>query len=264
MRHLILLSILVLAPITLSACSCSGPNHSFLQHAVLGFARTDRRPTVIRARVDSSYVLDQRVPLANLVVQEVLVGFTPPDTISALGQDGLNCNSPLTELVVGREYYFFFRAIDVGAHLPTDSIADYEVYNYGICATGSVAIEDSLVTGHIGWDVSEMDSASFRLWLDRSIEEGRVITSTRPEPFGGERPRLFPNPTSEAVTVNFSTVQTVDQIGVYDATGRLLFVREPRAVGTAYEISLAGLKPGVYTVMLTSSGGRLTQRIIVR
>ena len=79
---------------------------------------------------------------------------------------------------------------------------------------------------------------------------------------------LYPNPATQMVTIELSAQEGSKVSGnIFDNTGRLImsgvFDEVIQSTNNSYQIDIATLKPGVYTVMVTIDGDTTTHKLIV-
>jgi len=98
-----------------------------------------------------------------------------------------------------------------------------------------------------------------------SFNLGRVIvreveTSTE-EPLIGQNLRLYPNPVGEVLYI--TSRDPVDQLEVFDVTGKLMHSKKISGIRRRYQLNLQPLPPGMYLIKISlGDEGSTTQKII--
>jgi hypothetical protein len=82
------------------------------------------------------------------------------------------------------------------------------------------------------------------------------------EPVSKLRFKLFPNPASNSVTIEFPESIGNARVTLFDVTGRLSYSESVSLLGT--DINLKGLDPGVYFVRVETANGSHTEKLIVK
>ncbi|ANW95412.1 hypothetical protein AXE80_03565 [Wenyingzhuangia fucanilytica] len=97
------------------------------------------------------------------------------------------------------------------------------------------------------------------VWKDfGTIVEGDITLSTN-EVEKEFNFNIYPNPTSDVVTINSNQLNDAS-VSVYDITGELLFVN--KLEGSSSNIDISNLISGVYMFKIETSKGQFTKRII--
>ncbi len=73
---------------------------------------------------------------------------------------------------------------------------------------------------------------------------------------------IFPNPTSEIVTIN--SVDTINAVAVYSIDGRLVATYRNPQVNNQFTINVQNYSVGIYTLNVTTDNGNFTKKVIVR
>jgi PKD repeat protein len=75
--------------------------------------------------------------------------------------------------------------------------------------------------------------------------------------------RLFPNPTADALTVDWSATNAqVLEIQLFDLSGRLLFSAQPAAGAAAQPLSLGVFPQGIYQLRVRFAGGAVSRAVV--
>lgn len=83
---------------------------------------------------------------------------------------------------------------------------------------------------------------------------------------GGSSLNIFPNPTSEQVTVSFNSNTSADyHLTLLDAAGREVMVKDGKAVegANAINVDLKSVAKGVYMINLLQGDNKMTEKVIV-
>ena len=72
--------------------------------------------------------------------------------------------------------------------------------------------------------------------------------------------QLYPNPTKDTINLSIPDSTIIDQIDLFDLTGRKVQTFDP----TRRSFNLTKLKTGVYIISVSSSGGTFNKKIVLR
>lgn len=75
--------------------------------------------------------------------------------------------------------------------------------------------------------------------------------------------RVYPNPSTGAITVDFSEFRGPSVIEIYDVQGRLVHREQPQTPGDVYEIDLVGIGKGLYALVVISEGKRTSALLTI-
>ena len=107
------------------------------------------------------------------------------------------------------------------------------------------------------WDSTFLQRLAYYDWIDVS----KPISITEPAPSASVALSIFPNPVSGVVTI--SATSAMQQLSIYDITGRL--VASPSPAGERVVFDTGTLPQGVYLVRaLLRDGGVRTGKVVVR
>ncbi|MCB0637197.1 MAG: T9SS type A sorting domain-containing protein [Lewinella sp.] len=243
MRHLLILLLLAALPATLLPCSCAPFPDTFCE--VL-----QGNEILITGEVLSKYVRYQdgnpdnwSVPLMDVKIETTLAGEPLGiDTISLVGQDGLNCNAWIGDFEMGQRLLIAIPAWSLGS---TNWYPDFPLPNhraFPLFGCGqyflNLSANDQL-SGPIRPGVNVLDLSTFISELDQCLLGTATVENQR------ERLRVFPNPATDRITLDYQAEQpSVWQ--VFHAQGQLLETLRLEGAGQQQEIDIAHWPAGVY------------------
>lgn len=199
---------------------------------------------VIRGTVESKSGYYMDVVIKDNILGEIEQG----DTITILGQDGLNCNEFLGWFEPGMDVIL---ALNYSGWEPG-------VYDLSGCGKFFLFVENEMVTGNIAQDQSPIGYEEFR-----NTFEGHCagITSAGEAP-GALRPVVFPNPTADVVNISNLSPDSQHLISFFDLSGKLL--REEIAGGAGnYQVNTGNLPAGIYILRIRSAAVVFSQKIVI-
>ncbi len=179
------------------------------------------------------------------VVEDLQNGL--PESLTILGQDGLNCNEWLSNFEAGNHYI-------VGIN---ESYWEEEVYDLSGCGKFWLSVTGDKVQGNIAEGIQEQNYEVFR----QSLAECAAISSAE-EP-GLPDIRVFPNPTSGELYLNGMEPEAAIDYAVYNLSGQILGQGKISA-GSSPSLSLNGLPAALYVLRLQTGKAILTKRVILQ
>lgn len=245
---------------SLSACSC-GTMRSFCEMTTDLFATYPDSSVVAHARYLGLRTPLQRVYLHDFELISTLRGIVVTDTISLLGQDGLNCNGPIIEMDAGSEYVMLYATNEFGVDQQFPEYENpYSVYHFFGCGHAALRLEEGLVRGDIAPGVGEIAFDELMDDLDECATEG-TVSDFNPESIRNSV-RVFPNPATERITVAWAGRAT--GIEVLDITGRVRLSATSVGLREQHEFDVSQLPAGVYVVRLAAAQGVVARKVVVK
>lgn len=182
------------------------------------------------------------------------------DTITLIGQDGVNCATGLDEFSAGTDFIFYTYGFN--AFLPEEVTAQLEHIATELdgCGRSYLFVEGEQVTGPIRPGVQTAPLDEFIETLDNCIA---VPTDTEEvDPLA--EVVVAPNPTTEVITL-FHDGLSLDQVQLYNAVGALIATDQQliQASSGGYELPVRDLPPGLYTVVIYAEEQRRALRVVV-
>ncbi len=118
------------------------------------------------------------------------------------------------------------------------------------------------VTNAIGNNQGGEETYSY-LQLDNVCINGMPLTAVR-NPTGGQSIRLFPNPTSGGLTLEFAgEVPSAGAVQILDLYGRVMHTERLLPSQQSHQLSISSLTAGMYFVRVTEGGNPVwTQRVV--
>jgi len=110
-------------------------------------------------------------------------------------------------------------------------------YVYASCTDGGVMVLETTAVG---------------------VQEPQGVEGSRPEL------RVMPNPARELVRVRLGPLGGDSRLGLYDASGKRVLMRQIGNEATSIELRLDGLSSGLYFVRLETKNGVLDSKIVKR
>lgn len=234
---LTILLLTVLWKPNLNACTCARFDPVFCHNV-------SETSNVIRVHVlefVEFYLM--RVELLENLHQEI-----NSDTITILGQDGLNCGEIL------------------GGFTPGDTLIlalrnwweiDGEVYWYlDGCGRHYLSIQNEDVVGPITPFINQQTLDDFK---DNLFDCFEMISSVDESEISSEI-KVFPNPFNGTLNIVSDHVK-IESIDVFDFTGKLVERFEGRA-GTDVELSISMRKAGVYLFVFSTNKGVFREKVV--
>jgi hypothetical protein len=217
-------------------------------------------PHITFGRVLNKYVAGpNQAPLMDIEIVEWLKTEDPsPDTISVLGQDGLNCNESLSYFAVGDTVILALGYYGDGWH-PID-ISPHRIYNLSGCGRYFLHYTDGYVTGPIRPGVSDEPFADFKSGLETCI----LLTDTEEIPEEDVLVSLYPNPANDQLNLKIgSRIGAPDRLYFLNAYGQTISLKATRSEdGLITGVDVSALSPGLYFVVLEYGNSRRTKKWI--
>lgn len=136
--------------------------------------------------------------------------------------------------------------------------------NNTILGTGTIATGSANVTIPA---VSEGDVLTVTVTAFNHVPHIGTITITQASASLDESTlpgvSIYPNPTSDFISIHTTTDASVDMIMVYDMTGKIVFTHSNPVQGQ-FNIETSGWAKGTYNVQLSSFGKTNTSRVIIK
>ncbi len=76
--------------------------------------------------------------------------------------------------------------------------------------------------------------------------------------------KLYPNPASEYVNISFVNPSEKVSVVLYDQLGRVVYSKEMTSVNSEEQISLEGIRAGIYYVQITLESSKTTKKLLVK
>lgn len=235
------------------ACSCFYLSDYFC--VTLGLSsQFGGNPHITFGRVLNKYLAGpNEAPLLDVEVIEWLKTEDPsPDTISVLGQDGLNCNESLFYFEVGDTVVLALNYYGGGWH-PID-ISPHRIYDLSGCGRFFLHYSAGNIVGPIRPNVNSEPFPDFKDGLETCI----LLTDTEEAPAEDVLVDLFPNPASDQLNLKTDPrMGAPDRIYFVNALGQTLSLKSTSSNGgliTSADVST--LSPGLYFVVLEFGNSR--------
>lgn len=261
---------LLLLPNLASACSCFFTEY-FCDY--ISLYQSDEAPVSI-VRVDFlefRAAEDGRLPLYDLEILEVYAGtYAVGDTVSLLGQDGLNCNGPIIQMAAGEEYMLFFSESDQYFSAwfnPGEAINPYPIHDFPGCGDGAMRTNEDGVVGKLAEGVGFVAKDQFSALLLECLPGDFVLSEDDFDPDRGRiDARVYPNPAVDRLTVSLNQEVVVRDAQIFDLRGRRWgSVAWPASGSTRkFDLDLAELASGVYFLVVYTELGIVRERLVVR
>jgi len=248
-----------LAPSFMAACSCSSVP-PFCEMASGYFGADPGNAAIAKVKYLGSRNPVDMVHIYDFVRLETLRGGVTVDTISFVGQDGLNCLGPFIEVVEGAEYILLHSLVEGGwDDYLNGYVNPHSLYTYGGCGHVTLKLEGSIVSGKIAEDISEIPLEELMGDLDQCAEEG-TVSNQNPAHLSASV-RVFPNPVTEQLRISVPEGLTINTVSLIDLQGRKVAAR---IMNGGEEISVADLPAGVYVALLQTDKGLVRKRVVKR
>lgn len=106
------------------------------------------------------------------------------------------------------------------------------------------------------------DGKDSKIWID-NISFDQLVSLD--EPASATTTNLFPNPASDAVTVQFSETSGSANITMLDMTGRIVYQANNEAItANGHTIQTAGYEPGMYLVRTEQNGVLSVSQVVIK
>ena len=75
---------------------------------------------------------------------------------------------------------------------------------------------------------------------------------------------VYPNPTSDQISIDLTEVIRIDEIEVFDFSGRLVWEKKEKSTNFTQnlQINLSSYQNGMYLIRLTSNGKSLVKQVL--
>ncbi len=202
---------------------------------------------IVVGRVLNNYVAGpNQAPLMDIEVIEWLKTEDPsPDTISVLGQDGLNCNESLSYFSAGDSVVLAVFGYGGGWH-PVD-ISPHRIYNLSGCGRFFLFFSEGNIVGPIRENVSSEPYEVFKSGLEACI----LLTATEETPEASAQVNIFPNPATHLLNIDTRDLPGSPQVVFMNTFGQILSLKTWKANNQAViSADISTLAPGMYFVVL--------------
>ncbi len=143
-----------------------------------------------------------------------------------------------------------------GSSFSLDDCASFTNIDMGAAQYTSVAFIDSLTGWAGGFNTSSSDGGIYK-W-NPSYD---LTTDVNPIPSVNEKIKLYPNPTSDLVTVEFSApLEASATITVYNLLGEKVRIFKAASGDNSASVSVSGVGSGMYILTVESNGRVLTTK----
>lgn len=220
---------------------------------------------IFRGKVIEKYTLTTSggfdIPLMDVeLITQYRGEVTEADTITLIGQDGVNCATSLGEFSVGTDFVFY--TFGFNAFLPEEITVQLEHIATELdgCGRSYLFVEGEQVTGPIRPGVQTAPLNEFIETLDNCIA---VPTDTEEiDPLS--EAVIAPNPTTETITL-FHDGLSLDQVQLFNAVGELISVDQQviQASSGVYQLPVRDLPTGLYTVVIYAEEQKRALRVVV-
>ncbi len=240
-KFLLLLLISVI-PLRSSACSCGGYIQEFCYAA-------DTSDFIVLASIVS---FDDFTAARFKVVEEL--SKSVPDTISVLGQDGLNCNFSLDQYQVGDTLILNLDFYEV----PAESANSGMSYNWGVenCTRNYLEFENDNVIGILG-TLGSGNVTSYSVFkenlfecFDFDLSSSEIIE----EPL-----EVFPVPFKSVLNIRYQD-EAIQEIKIYNLQGLLIQVSKHNS--SDLQIDLSNLQRGNYFIEVRTRKHIFRRRVL--
>lgn len=257
---------LLAASIAANACSCGQPPNNFDDYLGDGTSGSPEDSVqVVRGRILTYYSSTEssqgNYPLkVDFLILEYMRGslaFTG-DTISFIGQDGLNCGYDIGSLPAGDEFIIMFYGLveDVDCiGCPTGQFLETILPG---CGPSVLAVNEGVVSGSITWDANEMALDDFRNRL-----EGYVRTVANRSVLALPALKIYPVPVTDVINLSWA-VATVAEMTLFDNQGRAVASEKSLSGQLSGALNVSYLPSGVYYLRLSSGPQALVRKVVIR
>ncbi len=222
---------------------------------------------VVQGKILTKYTLaDQggfQIPFMDVEVIDLHHGPTMDlDTITLIGQDGVNCATNLGVFAEGQEIIFYMWAPGV-PFLP-ETVAEQLVHpatELDGCGDSYLFVQGEQVSGPIRPGVETVPLNSFLESLSNCLS----FTTGTIEEEAFQHMQVAPNPTSEQITL-FHDGLALDRAELYNALGEILIADTQliQSSGGRYELPSSNLPAGLYTLVVYAEDRRKALRVVVQ
>lgn len=247
MKKIILLSIFVLSNLGYSLLACSCLSFSTFCEAV------DANSTIVEVEVIEKYSGSDFPTFMDVKILETLQGTVTEDSITIISY-GTSCDVFFDLFEIGEKLVLRFNDLETGnvdAHFP--------MIHFGACTTSFLQFSDDQIVGNIEPGVNLKNYDDFKNEIDNCSD--LTLFDRNPEKLN-EFIHLFPNPTFDFLTVNFSILNP-DELSFefFDATGKQVsFINSN--IQNNYPIDLSPIARGVYFLKITYREASIIKRVV--
>jgi len=176
-----------------------------------------------------------------------------PDTIVALGQDGLNCNFDFIAFDIGDTVLVSFDAYPGGSV----SAVDLNTYYWGVygCKRRTLEYSGGKLYGNLDAENFEIDYDEFKTSLEDCFDFTLNSTETIQQEIS-----LFPNPSNSIFNISIPDVEISDVV-VYNLEGQVVQDPIPPSSNN-FELDLSAQENGIYFILVDTSAGTLRKKLI--
>jgi len=201
-----------------------------------------------------------QAPLMDIATIEWLKTEDPTqDTISVLGQDGLNCNESLFYFSPGDTVVLALYGYGGGWH-PVD-ISPYPIYNLSGCGRYFLSYSLGNVVGPIRSGVAAQPLEDFKAGLEECI--ALMVTGVDELIQNDQLIPISPVPASEELYIEIhASIGSPDRLRFFNAQGQLLNLQPQSLNDQRIRVDVSALSPGVYFVLLEFGNARRLRKWI--
>lgn len=118
-----------------------------------------------------------------------------------------------------------------------------------------LAIGENTITLSVADESDNVTTCTFLITVDETLGvNANSLTSSL---------ELYPNPSKGMVNVSNSEMSFINQVLVYDLSGRLLLTKEFNSVKSVYELDLSHLESSIYFLKISDDKSSVTKRLIL-
>src|SRR5690554_6892543 len=120
------------------------------------------------------------------------------------------------------------------------------------------------IYGPGGWEIDPNYDKPFRLRIDDiniSAQNTVPVVNLSINEFLSEKFSLYPNPASNSVTITNSENRRVNQIAVYDVSGKLISI-QPYATQQEVRLNVENLASGTYMLHIQTASGTAVKKLV--
>lgn len=234
MKQLLLLILCCVSFNYANACSCGAPvtfcEGSSQTYSNIGLFK------IISFSSNSTFM--------DVVLLDSIYGDFPSDTITVVGQDGLNCNATLNFFNVGDSLVLNLFTRDDSMNSTMDLIA---------CFFSSLTYSNDVVTGMIEPGVQTKSYQDFKKDIDNCL----LMVNT--QQIEGETWIIYPNPVHDFFEIK--TDNFILDISIFNTSGQVVMnlsgINERNKI-----VAVSELERGVYIIRVYTEGGILMKKIL--
>lgn len=196
-------------------------------------------------------VLDQpEYYLMNFYIFEHISSAVPVDSLTIVGQDGINCGENLDQFAPGDTLLL--------AIFRNELIEGNPWFLDGFCGKHFLRYRGGSLYGQITDSVAQQSLEAFKLNLDSCIA---LPVNNQELNIENQALSIYPNPTQDELTVQ-SPGEAIRSVGIYNTEGRELLHRDAPARKEDMYIDVSHLSKGVYFMKVETDSGVRMQKIV--